>query len=1105
MNATPRLRPSAILAGLALAAAAGSAHAQANFVERFDDVGAPSYAIPASLLQRGWIFRNQSQPLGSRSYFPGILPSTNSIYFWPQEGAGYLAVDGGTTDNSFGGDMSAWAILPPVSNMQAGDVVTIWLRALGSAPANLEVRHSTGGTGTGSGASAVGDFTQVVFAAAPVPSGGWTRYQAPVPGPGRIALRFHGQHGGIGSSNPYIGIDTLSIGPPPPPPCNQPPIPAPGQAVTWTLGGSPYRICQNIAIPEGGTVNIEPGVVVNIDQDRQVAVAGTMNIGGTAAAPVIFSGVNVFPPFVRITGTMNAHFADFRQQVRIAPGANVHLYDCTFTGNGTGLSGGMLLSDQNLGQPPAFVRLERCIFTQTFCTLNDCFVVLRGNTFNATSPWFLRGYADVTSAAAPNVLTGGQFTITREESIQPMRLDGINASGVNSGGIAISGGNYLLGPAVTLQNNLYPLSLSGGLMPGSTVPLTGNTLNVINVENGSFAGAGRWTDLGIPYRIVQSSGSLPGGDLTIDPGVEVQAAPGVQFIFRSTRRLIADGLPGAPIIFRAAAPGQNWQGLLFQTNSSEGPRLEYCTIRDAGIGVLSSDNLLYIENSRFEGNSIGSTAGSFGTAVHAGNRFHGNATALTNRGQFIASPDRPSTISGNSIGIEATSTSASMNAAHVWWGSPTGPAHPSNPGGTGDAITGPGASLVNYQPFLTAAPDHGDHPPVVRMLEPGLRWRYGTDSFLRPGDKIIISWEAFDDSALVSQQILFSPDGHFPDRFTLIADNLPADQRSFEWTIPNPGFAITNQPQFLRIVATDDAGQQGWDQTPLVVSSAQTTGNLAMTTNHSGQTFTAGTPFPAASFSGSASGLPSIDVFLLLEADGAMIPAYHVASGQALFFGTLPMVSTDAARLAIRARNNSNDQTWFFADHWFSIRHDPRLNFVPPQVQLVAPAAGASLPGGSIVPIAWTASASEGLYGFDIQASFNGGRTWHLIARELPAAARSFDWQLPPSTGIADLRLRIIARDLRFQNSSAGMDRIFSITPGSGPHPCYANCDGSTIQPILNVDDFTCFINEFAQAQTLPQPQQITHYANCDGSTIAPVLNVDDFTCFINEFAQGCP
>jgi hypothetical protein len=69
---------------------------------------------------------------------------------------------------------------------------------------------------------------------------------------------------------------------------------------------------------------------------------------------------------------------------------------------------------------------------------------------------------------------------------------------------------------------------------------------------------------------------------------------------------------------------------------------------------------------------------------------------------------------------------------------------------------------------------------------------------------------------------------------------------------------------------------------------------------------------------------------------------------------------------------------------------------------------------------------------------------------------------------------------------------------------CYANCDGSTIPPILNVEDFSCFINEFAVAQSLPPAQQVEHYANCDGSTTPPVLNVEDFTCFINAFAAGC-
>ena len=61
---------------------------------------------------------------------------------------------------------------------------------------------------------------------------------------------------------------------------------------------------------------------------------------------------------------------------------------------------------------------------------------------------------------------------------------------------------------------------------------------------------------------------------------------------------------------------------------------------------------------------------------------------------------------------------------------------------------------------------------------------------------------------------------------------------------------------------------------------------------------------------------------------------------------------------------------------------------------------------------------------------------------------------------------------------------------------CYPNCDGSTTPPILNVNDFICFLSSFAAGTT---------YANCDHSTTAPVLNVLDFTCFLNAFAAGCP
>ena len=60
---------------------------------------------------------------------------------------------------------------------------------------------------------------------------------------------------------------------------------------------------------------------------------------------------------------------------------------------------------------------------------------------------------------------------------------------------------------------------------------------------------------------------------------------------------------------------------------------------------------------------------------------------------------------------------------------------------------------------------------------------------------------------------------------------------------------------------------------------------------------------------------------------------------------------------------------------------------------------------------------------------------------------------------------------------------------------CYANCDSSTVAPILNVLDFACFLNRFAAGDA---------GANCDGSTTPPVLNVLDFACFLNSFAAGC-
>jgi len=72
--------------------------------------------------------------------------------------------------------------------------------------------------------------------------------------------------------------------------------------------------------------------------------------------------------------------------------------------------------------------------------------------------------------------------------------------------------------------------------------------------------------------------------------------------------------------------------------------------------------------------------------------------------------------------------------------------------------------------------------------------------------------------------------------------------------------------------------------------------------------------------------------------------------------------------------------------------------------------------------------------------------------------------------------------------------RGLAIVP-TGPAPCYPNCDGSTVPPILNVSDFICFQTKYAAGDP---------YANCDNSTVPPILNVSDFICFQNLYAAGC-
>lgn len=126
---------------------------------------------------------------------------------------------------------------------------------------------------------------------------------------------------------------------------------------------------------------------------------------------------------------------------------------------------------------------------------------------------------------------------------------------------------------------------------------------------------------------------------------------------------------------------------------------------------------------------------------------------------------------------------------------------------------------------------------------------------------------------------------------------------------------------------------------------------------------------------------------------------------------------------------------------------------------------------------------------------------------------RPFVWT--PRTGLVDFESTLAAHGAalsgfqfgqRIWVSASGRKFGGQGSGGQGARPwaaefpvgfgCYANCDGSVAAPVLNANDFQCFLNLFAAGDS---------YANCDDSLSPPILNAGDFQCFLNKFAAGCP
>lgn len=179
-----------------------------NINENFDDV--------STLTTSGWIFENNSSPLGTQTWrqdfgnFTAFNGSANSSII-----CDYLSVPSGSV-----GDISNWLITPTLS-LNNGDTIRFYTNSYQGQnfPDRLEVRLNLLNTiDCGTDFNDVGDFDSLLLSINPnlltnVYPSNWTQFTIPISGlasttNGRIGFRYFVEEGGqLGVNGSTVGID----------------------------------------------------------------------------------------------------------------------------------------------------------------------------------------------------------------------------------------------------------------------------------------------------------------------------------------------------------------------------------------------------------------------------------------------------------------------------------------------------------------------------------------------------------------------------------------------------------------------------------------------------------------------------------------------------------------------------------------------------------------------------------------------------------------------------------------------------------------------------------------------------------------------------------
>jgi hypothetical protein len=797
--------------------------------------------------------------------------------------------------------------------------------------------------------------------------------------------------------------------------------------ITWTPAGNPHVVNGTYVVPPDTTLILEAGTVVQINANSYLRVEGRLLGRGTATNRVTIRGISNATSDIVVPGTVELDYTDLQAQTDPQSGGTLLYTNCRWGNYGSFYA----TADYTFRQPP-YLQFDHCTFEGPTANLylSTATLVLRDVSFTGGAYGrFLYAYMyldNVRVDGAGSNTEGLAFFLDGKLYLNNLQVRNSPESGLYLGGGNYAG-NYFLGPDNVLQNNRYTLKVqSGGLLPGSTVPASGNVNNYIlaDASNGlvDWRGPFVWAPMAVPYVVLDPINLYGGGNWTILPGTTVKlGAGGVSGITDETLGLIIRGTPQAPVRFERFDPAQAWGGIHYVRF---GNRISHAIVEGSTSGVTSTPNngsFTYVQDLILRNNQQATGGPVFVIGTQFLDNSYGyadTANQTAGHGKFNAEAASPNSFERNGVAIRSNGN-ATIQARGNWWNSPTGPRTPNNPGGTGDPIEG----TVDFIPYLTARPDYSDAPPVVRQREPFVTFD--------AGQRYTVTWDSEDDHGIVAHRILFNAAGNYPTAFQTVIDNLPADARSYEFTVPPVGFQTTFSYSTIRVVAIDTAGHERFDDQAIQIPSGEITGQLTFTGDLAGRTFR---PGERANITWTASGYnESMFTMYVVLNDRAFISQGGAFLNYGNWDAKMPFTSTDVARIAIKIQASSNRVKWFYSPY-FKIRPDARVGDAAPSVSLTSPAAGASFNAGDIVPVSWTASDDEAVRSYTLQVSYDGGRSWSLLAEDLPAAQTSYNFQTAQGAGFADVRFRVTAADRRFQETSSGADRAVTLRPTQAPN-----------------------------------------------------------------------